>query len=287
MPLKSGSSQAAISANIKTERAAGKPEKQAIAIAESKARGDCEIEMDDSEIDMDGAEEFVEAAIAAGEKELKNQRAALQAMRGNAKDSRLGFDRMPFAFAPPLALDRRMETLDGILHVYDCNITKANVCPYLGAEIPGSEALGLDPTKIYMLYRDSAELQAAVKTYDRIQLLLMHVAVNPDAPQQFITVGTISNARFSHPYIKADLTVWTREGIEAIGTPENPGKQRELSCGYHYRPDMTPGQTPEGEKYDGRMTSIVANHIALVEAGRAGPDVMVADSMLHIARRLA
>ena len=102
MPLKSGSSQAAISANIKIERAAGKPEKQAIAIAESKARGDCEIETD-CEIDMDGAEEFVEAAIAAGEKELKNQKAALQAMRGRGKasDARLGFDRMPFAFAQP------------------------------------------------------------------------------------------------------------------------------------------------------------------------------------------
>ena len=114
----------------------------------------------------------------------------------------------------------------------------------------------------------------------------MHVAVNPDAPQQFITVGTASNARFSHPYVKADLAVWTREGIDAIGTPENPGKQRELSCGYHYKPDMSPGTSPEGEKYDGRMTQIVANHIALVEAGRAGPDVMVADGMLHIVRRL-
>jgi hypothetical protein len=290
MPLKSGNSQAAISANIKTERAAGRPERQAIAIAESKARGDCDIDTDsdDCSIEMDSnAAELVEAAIAAGEKELKNQKAALQSLRGKASDARLGFDRMPFSLVrPQLATDRRMETIDGILHVYECNITKANVCPYLGAEIPGSEALGLDPTKIYMLYRDASELQAAVKSYDRIQLLLMHVAVNPDAPQQFITVGTASNARFAHPYVKADLAVWTREGIDAIGTPENPGKQRELSCGYHYKPDMTPGTSPEGEKYDGRMTQIIANHIALVEAGRAGPDVMVADGMLHIARRL-
>jgi hypothetical protein len=136
--------------------------------------------------------------------------------------------------------------------------------------------LGLDPSKIYVLYRDAAEITAAVDTYNRVPLLMQHVAVSADQPQQFLTVGTVSNAKFSYPYLKADLTVWTREGIDAVES----GKQKELSCGYHYVPDMTPGTSPEGEKYDGRMTKIVCNHVALVEAGRAGPDVCVADSEL-------
>lgn len=38
MPLKKGSSRAAVSGNIKTEMAAGKPQKQAVAIALSTAR---------------------------------------------------------------------------------------------------------------------------------------------------------------------------------------------------------------------------------------------------------
>ena len=37
MPLKSGKSKKVVSANIKTEMAAGKPQKQAVAIAMSKA----------------------------------------------------------------------------------------------------------------------------------------------------------------------------------------------------------------------------------------------------------
>ena len=240
MPLKSGKSESVISANIRTERNAGKPEKQAVAIALSKAR-DTEIDCDE-EIDADDPP---------------------------ALDS---------ARRVTLALDRRMETIDGHLVVTGCHISKANVCGYLGSEIPDAQALGLDPTKIYMLYRDAAELEAAVKTYERIPLMLQHVAVSADNPQQFLIVGTVSNVKFKYPYLDADLTVWTREGIDAIES----GRQRELSCGYRYRADVTPGTSPDGVPYDIRMCDIIANHVALVEAGRAGPDVVVADSVLHL-----
>ena len=69
-----------------------------------------------------------------------------------------------------------------------------------------------------------------------------------------------------------DLCIWDAAAIAGIETD----KVRELSCSYHYVPVMEPGEY-EGLPYDGRMTEIQANHLALVEVGRAGSDVLVAD----------
>jgi hypothetical protein len=46
--------------------------------------------------------------------------------------------------------------------------------------------------------------------------------------------------------------------------------KREVSNGYTCDLDMTPGVTPKGEKYDAVQRKIRGNHIAIVDAGRAG-----------------
>ena len=51
----------------------------------------------------------------------------------------------------------------------------------------------------------------------------------------------------------------------------------ELSSAYHYTADMTAGEY-EGKHYDGVMRDIVGNHVALVDVGRAGRDVVVSDA---------
>lgn len=175
-----------------------------------------------------------------------------------------------------MAFDRanRSVDLDGHMHVETTNISKANVCPYLGSEIPNGDSLGLDPSKVYMLYRDAAELEASAQTYENKPLLMRHIAVHADAPQKHFIVGSVSNVRFRHPYLVASLAVWDSEAIKAIES----GAQKELSCGYRYVADMSPGEI-DGVKYDGVMRGIVANHVALVETGRAGPDVLVSDEL--------
>src|ERR1700744_5434359 len=160
--------------------------------------------------------------------------------------------------SPRLAMDRGARTkdpLNGWLHVKDCRISKANVCPYLGREIPDSEALGLEPERVYYLYRDAAALRAAAASFERVPLVIVHQSVTAGQPNKHVIIGAISNVRWQAPYLVADLTVWDGEGIEAIESE----RQAELSPGYHYRPEMKSGVV-DGEHYDGRMLDIAANH---------------------------
>lgn len=174
-----------------------------------------------------------------------------------------------------LAFDRSARRIDadGRLHVDRSHISKATVNPYYGKEIPGYEALGLQPDKVYRLLRDPVELERAAPTFARLPVLSEHVPVTVDAPRPDLVVGAIgSEIIFTPPYLDADLCVWDATAIAGIETD----KVRELSCAYRYVPVMEPGEF-EGQPYDGRMTEIQGNHLALVEVGRAGSDVVVAD----------
>ena len=174
-----------------------------------------------------------------------------------------------------LAFDRSARSIDadGRLHVERTHISKANICPYYGEEIPGWQDLGLQADSVYRLFRDPVELERAAPTFVRLPILSKHVPVTVDSPQPDLVVGAIgSNVAFNDPYLDADISVWDKGAIAGIET----GAVKELSCAYRYVPVMTPGEY-EGKAYDGVMTEIRGNHLALVEVGRAGADVVVAD----------
>jgi hypothetical protein len=181
-----------------------------------------------------------------------------------------------------IAMDRasvRRIDDDGHLFVEITPISKANVCPYRGSEIPGAEELGLDPDRIYNLYRDPKELEKAAKSFEGKPLLLIHKPVSAEDHPREITIGSVGNGvKFRAPFLMAPLNIWDGEAIDLIESE----RQKELSCGYRYAVDMTPGETPDGESYDGVMRDIHGNHVALVEEGRAGPDVAVGDDATEV-----
>jgi uncharacterized protein len=80
-----------------------------------------------------------------------------------------------------------------------------------------------------------------------------------------LEVGTVTDARMDGAYVVAELVVKRADAIELI----RQKKRVELSCGYAQKYDPTPGQTPEGEPYDGVQRNIRYNHVALLPRGTA------------------
>lgn len=163
---------------------------------------------------------------------------------------------------------------DGRLHVRMTPISKATINEYYGSEIVGGKKIGLESNKKYKLLRDPSELEKSSHTFNNIPLLKMHAPADAKNPMKSMIIGTLgSDANYKDDYLRNSLAVWDEDYINKILNNE----QSELSCSYFYTPDMAPGNW-NGEPYDGVMRDIVGSHVALVEKGRAGHDVRVADS---------
>ena len=161
----------------------------------------------------------------------------------------------------------------GRLHVATANISRASIDVYFGREIPGWQTLGLEADRRYRMFRDPVELEKAADSFNNLPLLTRHIAVSAKDHKPDDVIGsTGTHATFVAPFLKNSLVVWAARDIKNI----EDELKRELSCSYGYTPDMTPGVF-EGQSYDGRMTNLFGNHVALVKEGRV-EGAMVADS---------
>lgn len=176
-----------------------------------------------------------------------------------------------------IAFDESARSVDesGHLRVSRTVLSKAQIDPYFGREIPKFEELGLDPDRIYQLLRDPIELEKSADTAKGKQILLKHTYVDSKTPEKELTVGAIgSDIEYKDGKLYGDLTFWDDEAIGLIDSE----KMEQLSYSYYFTPDMTPGEF-EGKPYDGVMRDIHGNHIALVERGRIGRDAVISDSL--------
>lgn len=188
-------------------------------------------------------------------------------MKTNKSEVILAFDKLSV---------RRTDT-DGRLFVETSRISKAAVNPYYGREIPGWDDLGLDPDRVYRVFRPPEELRRAAATFNNLPILAVHTHVTADDPKKDVIIGTTgSDSAFDGQYLTNSLAFWDAEYIGKIEADE----QRELSSSYRYIPILENGSY-NGSPYDIKMTDIEGNHVALVVEGRAGPDVLVADTQIH------
>ncbi|WFD61231.1 prohead core protein protease [Acinetobacter phage XC1] len=241
MPLIKGSSQDVIHKNIRELIDSGKPKDQAIAIAYREAGMA-------NDTDFDKLEELFDQWLEEEKKE------------------------------PEHAMDKSARRYDRNNHliVDKTVITKAAVNPYLGSSIPRWKELGLDPNKEYMLLRDPEELRKSLDTFKGLQLLKRHIPVDASQPEKESTIGSIGTdiTMDDEGRVWSSLRVFDQEGIDYIESKA----LGELSAGYAYDAVMKSG-TFNGVPYDGIMTNIHGNHVAIVERGRIGSDAIIADSI--------
>lgn len=172
------------------------------------------------------------------------------------------------------AATARVKDLNGWWEVKDNPLSKVGVFPYEGARIPGGKS-----EKVYQIYRPAEELSspAFLDSLKLIPWVDEHAMLGPEsegkipAERYGVHGATGEKIWFDGQYVRGNIKVFS----EHVKNQIESGK-RELSLGYECEIDMTPGEW-NGIRYDGIQRQLRANHVALVQEGRMGPDVAVMD----------
>ena len=168
----------------------------------------------------------------------------------------------------------RTYTDEGYLQV-PSRISRTGIQEYYAIEMGVKDR---EPNDLIKVYRPPEEVfsEDSLKSFSNKPVTNNH-------PPELVNVGNYKKYSVGHSgnevvrdgmFVKANLTLMDKEAIEDIES----GKS-ELSNGYTSDIDWTPGVTPEGEQYDCIQRNIKGNHIAIVERGRAGSSVRVADNL--------
>lgn len=160
---------------------------------------------------------------------------------------------------------------DGYL-VVDARVARAgNVQRYLGSEVGKPELPYVD------VYRPEAEVFS-----DAAMASFAHRPVTDDHPKEAVTADnwkalargqTDGDIKRDGEFLRVPLMVADGEAIKKV----QDGK-RELSAGYTCELKWEKGTTPSGQTFDAIQTNIRANHVAIVQRGRAGKDCRIGDA---------
>ena len=167
---------------------------------------------------------------------------------------------------------KRSYDWNGFMEVKANPISKIGVFPYLGSEIPGAP----DPEKVYQVYRPAEELSnpATIDSFRNKPLLDDHeiIGIHGMPAERKGIQGTIGEkVYFESPYLLGNIVVHS----SAAQTLIKNGKTELSPC---YGCDwVEESGVFEGKEYQYVQRNLRANHLALVDEGRTGPDVAVQD----------
>lgn len=175
------------------------------------------------------------------------------------------------------AMDRapsaRAYDINGWFEVADNPISREGIFPYSGAQVGHP-----DRGRIFQVYRPGEELSApdALASFRLMPIIDDHTMLGEGhtAAEDKGVAGVIGeNVKFDRGVMTANLKIFSN----ALAQKIKNGKT-ELSCGYRCVYDFTPGVW-NGQPYDAVQRQIRANHLALVDEGRMGPEVSILDQM--------
>ena len=164
--------------------------------------------------------------------------------------------------------ERISETPEGFLVCEAVPITRAGDLLYSPGETPVTP--GKSNTVISRTVEDIHD-PATIASFEGKPVTINHPDdfVTPDNWRE-LTVGVVQNVRpgegEDEDKLLADLLITDREAIAAVKSK----RLREVSCGYEAEyVEVSPGV--------GRQENIIGNHVALVAAGRCGPECAIFD----------
>jgi hypothetical protein len=178
---------------------------------------------------------------------------------------------MDWTFADAASLTGARMTRDGYLAA-DARFARTGVQDYLGVEIGRFD---MDRVRVW---RPESEVFSsdAMGSFAHRPVTNDHPADSVSAENwKKVAVGqTGGDIARDGGFVRIPMLLMDKATIDAV----QAGK-RELSAGYTCDLDWTAGVTPEGQPYDAVQRNIRGNHIALVSAGRAGPQCRIGDAM--------
>lgn len=161
-------------------------------------------------------------------------------------------------------------TNDGFL-VTEARVARTGIQIYRGKEVGRPE---LDSVRVYRPPETVFEKKTAMASLAHRTVTNDHppVLVKSDNWKKYAVGSTGGEIARDGEFIRVPLSIMDAEMIKQV----RDGK-KELSVGYLVAIDFKSGITPSGEEYDAVQTGIRANHIAVVDAARGGPELRIVD----------
>ncbi len=154
-------------------------------------------------------------------------------------------------------------------------LARTGIQNYTAKELKLDEKLGLPPAQVIRMMRPAQEVFAAdaLASFEQAPVTINH-------PDDDVTAENWRDYAGGEAYgiaqagdlMKGTLCVKDAGAVAAV----KAGKA-QISCGYDFDVDMTPGKTTDGLEYDAVMRNIRGNHVAIVDAARGGPRLRIAD----------